>query len=73
MQEDYLTNLLGIKGFCVARVEMGVRGERKAVVLYLERSEPGYICSGCEQRVEGEVTSYREREVRHLMPKKHIR
>ena len=66
MQEDYLTNFLGMKGFCVARVEMGVRGERKAVVFYLERSEAGYLCGGCGQRVEGEVTSYREREVQHL-------
>lgn len=48
-------------------MEVEVQGERKAVVLYLERSEPGYICGRCGQRVEGEVTSYRERKVQHLM------
>lgn len=66
MQQDYLTPVLGIQGYCVTRIEqIGQEPGQSMVRLHLERTRQGYICSGCGQSLlHGYDHTWQER--RHL-------
>ena len=66
MQTDYLTDLLGIQGYRVSRVErIGKEPGSSVARIHLERTRQGYICSGCGQ---GLLQGYDHtwQELRHL-------
>jgi len=65
MHNDYITGLLGIKGFYVTKVELEHRGARTAAILTLDRDEAVYLCEHCGQSI-AQAFPYRPREVQHL-------
>jgi transposase len=71
MLRDYFTQLLGIQGFIVREVTMEQQGQRSCVIVYLQRENQSFICSGCQQQVE-EAIFYRQREVQHLSLWEHM-
>jgi len=71
MHDEYLTRLLGIQGFQVTRVELEVRKQRPAAIVYLERTATGYVCGRCQQPVAAAYDS-REQEVQHLTLWQHL-
>lgn len=76
MLNEFITKLLGIQGFYVSKVEffkvqVGKKGERTAVRLYLEREKKEFICNECGKAVAKGI-SYEEREVQHLTWWEHL-
>lgn len=71
MQEEYLTDLLGIQGVRVTRVKLETRGKRTAAIIYLDRPTSGYVCGRCQQPVAAAYDS-REQEVQHLTLWEHL-
>ena len=67
MQQDYLTEFLGIQGFRVSAVERigNAPGRSSIVRVHLERTWQGYICGKCGRSVSGGV-DHTMQEVRHL-------
>ena len=66
MLKDYLTELLGIQGYHVTKVELSREGPGSVAHVYLERMpEGGHTCSGCGK---GELPGYDHtwQELRHL-------
>lgn len=71
MPFDRITSLLGIPGFQVVRIEQTQRKERSAAIVYLERTQKGYRCSGCGQWVQTGYDSTEE-EFQHLTLWEHL-
>lgn len=66
MQQDYLTELLGIEGYRVIAVEqIGNAPGRSVVRVHLERARKGYTCGGCGKLVSG-AQDHSLQELRHL-------
>jgi transposase len=67
MQQDYLTSLLGIQGFRVAKVErIYSKRSHSTVRVHLERANEGYVCGGCGEWV-GQGYDHTWQELHHLM------
>jgi len=66
VQRDYLTELLGIQGYRVIDLDRIGDGPGRSIVrVHLERTQQGYICSGCGQGVlQGYDHAWQE--LRHL-------
>lgn len=71
MQTDFITTLLGIQGFQVVSVEQVEYKGHSAVVIYLERNQKGYRCSGCGEWAESGYDSSQQ-EFQHLIWWQHI-
>ena len=70
-QEEYLTTLLGIQGWYVARTALRRRKGRSEAVLVLEREVAAYTCGGCGQ-VYPEARPWRIQELQHLLLWEHV-
>ena len=71
MQEDCLTNLLGIQGFHVVEMKWQRFGKkRSAVIIHLKRSREGYNCGECGQAAPG--YDHKWQEVQHLTLWEHL-
>jgi transposase len=65
IKENYLTKLLGIQGFQVGQIKQEIRKGHPAVIIWLERTQTGYICGSCGRAVTGSKDSSWE-EFQHL-------
>lgn len=71
MQQDCLTKLLGIQGFCVVKMEwQGFGKKRSAVIVHLERSKEGYVCGECGQAAPG--YDHHWQEIQHVTLWQHL-
>jgi transposase len=70
-REEYLTELLGIPGWYVARTTRRRRKGRSEAVLLLEREEPSYTCGGCGHGAS-EARPWRMQEFQHLLLWEHV-
>ena len=63
---NFITELLGIKGWKVARAAIEEKKGVKAVVIDIQRESREYICSKCGSVVYKAYT-YKEQKIQHLL------
>lgn len=71
LDENNLTNLLGIQGFRIKGIEMGMHEGRHCVIVDLERTMREHRCSGCGRQMAQAYDS-RLQTVQHLMLWQHL-
>ena len=65
MRLHYLRNLLGIQGYCIAKLTVEARRGRQVVVLELKRLRQSYECRKCQHKLKRAHSSWWI-EVQHL-------